>query len=483
MVKIGSNRPSSLLEKSENKQFESSSKLIQITQNESEKSITDEYLIKLIKEKKIDPKKLLALSKMLSLMSQTQTHKTTNKGNSIKDILSNDTFYEEETESSLSFRLPLFKVDNSIIKKKENYIDDLVKEKMLGIDAVRQMQDDIHKQIVEMQDDQIVQSREALITKDQRFFQKVYANMNFGCLRAVDKAYENRNISDKIYLKKKIVEDVRDENKYSGQSVEFYREDKINDGQQMVAAKKEIETDAKIKSENELAQLKEQIMEERMRRMHFREMRKRDISLAIDFSKQHLSVSKALQRHEFVTLRDKISKDNEDHILKLRHDNEKQKDLVKKYLEQRNVLRVIQTKNDKSIIENRLRDEHDFEDYHSKNRVTYLRVLETKSRTRTGLKECRENNPTRIINLSSSFKPTSGSQISIITDDKPRSRTILHKDEFSKDTTSIKEKNQSKETTQLMTESPKVNETPQLAETPKITEPPHVNSMPLINES
>ena len=112
-----------------------------------------------------------------------------------------------------------------------------------------------------------------------------------------------------------------------------------------------------------------------------------------------MSVSKALQKHEHLTQKDLKSKENLDLITKLKVNKENQRELVRKYMQQRNVLRLIQSNNDRTLIENRLREDEEEEQRNAKIRVEYLRYLEYNRRARLIMKKKKTENPTKILNV------------------------------------------------------------------------------------
>ncbi len=88
-----------------------------------------------------------------------------------------------------------------------------------------------------------------------------------------------------------------------------------------------------------------------------------------------------------------------DFINKLKNNKEAQRELVRKYMQQRNVLRLIQSNNDRAIINKRLREDCDEEQRNAKIRVEYLRYLEYNRRARVVLKKSKDENPTKVLNV------------------------------------------------------------------------------------
>jgi len=190
------------------------------------------------------------------------------------------------------FRLPMLIPENSIIKLKEKYIVDLVKEKHDGSQAVKDMQFECHKRINQQRDEVKAVGKESPVTNDQRFFQKAFGNMAFGCLRAIDKAYADRNLVDGRHARRMKVNKLKEQNKYSLQRVEYYKEDKIKEAQVTNQLESEKRSTYDLRSEQEFEKTKAQVAEQRSKLDRLNKDRRKDVYLAVEFSKQHLSVSK-----------------------------------------------------------------------------------------------------------------------------------------------------------------------------------------------
>ena len=311
----------------------------------------------------------------------------------------NKQFKLEDTQNETTFRLPMLVPDNTILKVKEKYVIDMMKEKHDGTQAVKDMELECHKKINAIREDIPLIANEKPVTNDQRFFQKAFGNMSFGCLRAIDKAYTDRNKVDAKHQRKQKVEKLKEQKKYSMQRVEYYKEDKIKETKFSIKKDNEMKCTYDLKSEKEYDSLKDSVNDQRLKRNQLNKNRRKDVTLAVEFSKQHLSVSKALQKHEYLTHKELRSKENNDFILKLKNNKESQRELVRKYMQQRNVLRLIQSNNDRAIIEKRLHEDNEEELRNAKIRVEYLRYLEYNRRARVILKKPKDENPTNVTNV------------------------------------------------------------------------------------
>ena len=134
--------------------------------------------------------------------------------------------------------------------------------------------------------------------------------------------------------------------------------------------------------------------ESRERNQEIKSKRKRDIQLAIDFSKQHLSVSKALQRHEFITWKESRVKKNSTFVENKRTQDLAQRQLVKGYLEKRNLVRMKQAANEKEWIEAKIKEEIKSAQKQSQIRVESLKMLREDTQKKSTVKP---NSPTAIL--------------------------------------------------------------------------------------
>ena len=400
---------------------------------------TDENLLEYCKNKKLDSIRLIEISKIISMFNQAyeSEHLTKNLNNdditkeiqkfltkaTKKNVYNKPGFtesqinlnYEDEEYEDFSddelkseaptFRLPTLRANNTIIKSKDTLVLDMVKEKYVGFNSVRQIEAEAHKQMKILKSTIPFTAKNQFLTNDQRFFQKIYGNMNLGSITAVDTAYQERNVSDAKQALKKKVEHLKENKKNSHQQIEYFKEDHVREAKKSLSQQLEVLEMAHKKSQDELLLLQQNVKEKKDRNLEIRKKRKRNFLLAIDFSKQHLSVSKALQKHEFLTFKEQRLKKNADIVSQYQSKKEQQAEIVKRYIEQRNLLRHLQASNDRKMIENRLKDDQEMEEFEAKKRVEYLRSIEYYKKSNLSRATSRTNNPTRVVDLIQSFEP------------------------------------------------------------------------------
>jgi hypothetical protein len=289
-----------------------------------------------------------------------------------------DNDYDEEIKKC-NFRLETF--DNSIIKTKDMYIVDFVKEKLYGYSSIKDLQDEAHKIIHEINESRLKENTEmakkdTFLTMDQRFFKKIYGNMNFSNLKAVDEAYHERDVSDRIILKQKKVENLKEMKKISSQQIDYFRDDHIKLNQKMAQQNSNLLQLARIKESRDYEKLKDHVTFLREKNKKVNQERRKDVMLAINFSKQHLSVSKALQKHEFLLFKENQQKTNSNFVTQQYNRQMKQHEMVKKFIEQRKILRTVQANADRELIATRIKNDKEFVEADSKKRVEYLKELD-----------------------------------------------------------------------------------------------------------
>ena len=107
-----------------------------------------------------------------------------------------------------------------------------------------------------------------------------------------------------------------------------------------------------------------------------------------------------------MTYRETKSKENNEYINKLKSNKEAQRELVRKYMQQRNVLRLIQSNNDRAIINKRLQEDNEEEERNAKMRVEYLKYLEYNRRARVLAKKPKAEKQTNVLTVGDSLPST-----------------------------------------------------------------------------
>jgi hypothetical protein len=198
--------------------------------------------------------------------------------------------------------------------------------------------------------------------------------MTLGCLRAVDKAYLDRTVAEKNQSKAQFIQKYKENKEFTTQQVNYYREERLREVQKVRERDKLQLTIAKRRLDLDRIQLKEQVQETKSKHKDVNLDRRKDVYLAVDFNKQHLSVSKALQKHEYNISREHQLKRNVSFVEKKRATAEEQQDIVKKYLEQRNILKTTQAITDRQKIDSQVLQDANDRLLSAKKRVSRLKA-------------------------------------------------------------------------------------------------------------
>lgn len=140
----------------------------------------------------------------------------------------------------------------------------------------------------------------------------------------------------------------------------------------------------KLKNENK--QFIERVKKRREELNEISKQRKREIKLAIDFSKQHLSVSKALQRHEFLSMLESRAKRNTVVVEARKTQEVEQKEVVRRYIEKRNLIRLVQAANEREWIEAKIQEDSKSSHEMLRNRVESYKSVREETKKRNTLK-------------------------------------------------------------------------------------------------
>ena len=337
------------------------------------------YLMKLLKDNSIDKDKMSRINEVLTMLT---THNNQYEKNFHKMLnmekLKISSERQDDEDPTEAYRLSAISLQKPRMKLKDELAIDTFKEKFVSSKWIKKLKHESHKLIEDIKAPAVIK-KETFLTNDQRFFQKVYGNMNLGALRAVDKAYEERSQNDDKEERKKRMGQMREFNKYWHQQVKFHKDDYLNQAKAAEISDRQKLVKLKRAQEIQVMQTRQNEQDARDRYNNLHVTRKRDINLASDLSKQHLSVSKALQSHEHLTNKLEGLKARHELVSKQRNDSEVQKRLVKRYIEQRNLLRVMQSSSERQIIEVKVRNDKLQNDDEARRRVENIKKRENES--------------------------------------------------------------------------------------------------------
>ena len=347
------------------------------------------------KLRKINMEKFFELGKMINQLTniEGQVYNFTGNTNSALDIYSNreilnksdrerfesiqeneeELFDEDEAKSNRTYRLPVY-AKKSAINNQNNFIVDLINEKKNYRNYVQEVEIEAHKKMQEKRENVGIINKKPIKTNDQRFFQKIFGTMTLGCLRAVDKAYYDRTLAEKSQNKVQAVQKYKENKEFTGQQVNYYREERLREVKKIRERERLQLTIAKRRLDLDRIQNRELVQENKSKSKDVNDDRRKDVYLAVDFNKQHLSVSKALQKHEFNINNEHKLKRNSSFVEKQRATTEEQQEIVRKYLQQRNMLKISQTIADRQKIDSKVLQDANDRLLSAKKRVSRLKA-------------------------------------------------------------------------------------------------------------
>jgi hypothetical protein len=192
-------------------------------------------------------------------------------------------------------------------------------------------------------------------------------------LKAIDTAYKERNNNDILNAKSERVKQYLDSKKVSKQQIDFNKEEHIRINQQAKKQHDILVVKADKAQKTELIKLQNEVADKKNENTEIYQRRQDDIRMAIDFSKQHISVSKALQKHEFITNKQEITKLKADKVQTIKNKEKSTKLLLKVFIEQRNKIQSKQFKDQRIEIDDRIRRFTQHQIIKSLNRVNELK--------------------------------------------------------------------------------------------------------------
>ena len=193
------------------------------------------------------------------------------------------------------------------------------------------------------------------VTVDQKIFIRTHGTMSLSCFRAVDQAYKDRDRAKRLSATKQ-------GNEIQKQSQEMMiklREEKKNTS---IEKQQEVNSEAK----NELVQAMNMQKTERLarkesvalkRRERERKLlaRKRGLALTVEFNSQANAIYKALGSHAAMVAKGRITEINRERNRNMREDIDRQKEIIRRYYEHRNLLLQSEISLNRSKLETDLR--------------------------------------------------------------------------------------------------------------------------------
>ncbi|CAH1786102.1 unnamed protein product [Owenia fusiformis] len=213
---------------------------------------------------------------------------------------------------------------------------------------------------------------------DQRIFARVHGTMGMSCLRAVQQAYKDRERAEKVAMKLETVLTLKERREDAKERIRIYHEEKRAD-----ILKKRQKEHSRLVENMERREIKrineiEKSLELRNKTSDFLKSSNMEKTFISDFTRQNTSVSNALLRHDRQSKKDDHSQNKEQIVQGLKEEEKEEADLVKKYLEHRQLMRQTETAALKATLDSQL-----LQDANDRLMEARTRVARLKKRTET----------------------------------------------------------------------------------------------------
>lgn len=181
------------------------------------------------------------------------------------------------------------------------------------------------------------------VTTDQKLFIRTHGTMGLACLRAVHRAYRERERAIALSSKAIAVGQMRENREQAKERVIAFKQD-YKEASLRRRARDSVRTTEMLKQR----QAKEISEHERLstaRAMTAEQLqaRRADVAFVADFNCQQTSISNALQRHDRISHRDEHAQEIEDLVRRERELSQDQQTLVRRYMEHRQLIRQAET--------------------------------------------------------------------------------------------------------------------------------------------
>lgn len=281
-----------------------------------------------------------------------------------------DSADQQEPEKEVDDDTPITQYRLRGVRPETGYIDAKTQLILYNQEAgrmVRDAEDEIHIRTNNMPKPKI--SPRKNINNDQRIFARVHGTMGISSLLAVHQAYRDREKAERSAARIENILKLHDEKDRAKERIRLFNEEKRNQ--------------ALRKRDQERANMLEALERREMRRLSYLDKRhdikarssemsrtfKADFTFITEFSTQHTSVSNALMRHDKQTKQEDRVAAKSDLVSNLKTTKQDQSDIVKKYLEHRQLMRQTESSFAKNELDSRMLQEANERIMEAKTRV------------------------------------------------------------------------------------------------------------------
>ncbi|XP_078687299.1 uncharacterized protein LOC144919665 isoform X1 [Branchiostoma floridae x Branchiostoma belcheri] len=278
----------------------------------------------------------------------------------------------EESEVQVQFRLSGLKP----MLHAADAVQEMLIAKREGAEDIRSAER-VHREYLASQPQPKLPPKQ-VVTLDQRLFSKAQGTMGMTCFKAVQQAYKDRKRAAQIAEKMEQVMAIKDQREQAKNRVQGFMHQKRNN-----ALRKREKDGVEVSEALEKHELKhinyiEKRYETRGKAFERTKARFADLAFMADFSSQHTSVSNALLRHDRQTRKEDDSSERKDKYRQTREQSQEQKELVRRYLEHRQLMRQAEVSTERSVLDSKM-----LQDANNRLMEARVRVAQLKQRTAT----------------------------------------------------------------------------------------------------
>lgn len=181
------------------------------------------------------------------------------------------------------------------------------------------------------------------VTTDQKLFIRTHGTMGLACLRAVHRAYRERERAITLSSKAIAVGQMRENREQAKERVIAFKQD-YKEASLRRRARDSVRTTEMLKQRQakEISEL-ERLSTARAMTAEQLRARRADVAFVADFNCQQTSISNALLRHDRISHRDEHAQEIEDVVRRERELSQDQQTLVRRYMEHRQLIRQAET--------------------------------------------------------------------------------------------------------------------------------------------
>ena len=212
-------------------------------------------------------------------------------------------------------------------------------------------------------------SQKKNMNNDQRIFARVHGTMAMSCLFAVHQAYKDREKAERTANKMEHILSMREERDRAKERIKMYHDEKRSSA----LKERDLERARTIENLEKREMMRLQYLdrrhEVRNKSVDLTKSYRADNTFITEFSNQHTSVSKALMRHDRQAKYDDHIQSKTDFVLGQSSNEVEQKEVVKKYLEHRTLMRQTESAMARSALDTRMLQEANDRMIEAKTRV------------------------------------------------------------------------------------------------------------------